>query len=754
MDAIASPDERKTSNDEMYYNRWFVKMVGNRANVVMHRKEDEDRFFSDVDGTRTQFTAKQLDEIRANYDIPISTKISYAIIEQILAFLSGSKPYPRLIAPSEAPESKKFTELYEQAHNAVWYESKGNDRLAASFRDMLVTGSGYMHTRRNNFFGESTFNVINEWVPWVDVLVDPASREPDFSDAEMMCIAKVMPITKAEKEYDINLTDEDYISAMTGLFSVGGQSSINDPYLFPTSVTTGGYGEFRNDRYCWTRLFYEKKEVGIYISENGDLATERPKPTMVPNPEKIALEEQINAMAAQLQQAAEGFEESAEASAQAQQDVQTSQDPSQALGTQEQVEQANQAHEQETQAMLQQFQQMQAVYQQLPDNIPAYIMTTLGKDKDNKSVVKTVFKVERIKRKQIIRVLMVGRHILEKEILPCQEFPLVHFCLSHNRSPNKTYGISHYIKDIEKAMNKFWAAMVYDVSLNSHQKLIAPTNSIQNIPQWESKWARPGAILEYEPQPELKDSGIPQIVPATPLDQARVQLITMLINLAEYITGIFGVIQGNGSNAPDTFGGMSSLQNFGTQRVKLYGRHVESSLAQLALSTIEYLQAYAPKNQILTYFDGNDSPQEIKILEGGSDLKFKVRVNIANNMPTARHLAAQLIATIGGQTSNPQVADLLTQYALKVMDVPEADEILAAMDVIKNLQSQLQQTQASLEEQTNRNKALENQNYQQHLSSNINAAKKDVDHAADLQVAVNEEENEQEGDMLEKDMYN
>ena len=120
------------------------------------------------------------------------------------------------------------------------------------------------------------------------------------------------------------------------------------------------------------------------------------------------------------------------------------------------------------------------------------------------------------------------------------------------------------------------------------------------------------------------------------------------------------------------------------------------------------------------------------MLEGGEDLKFKVRVNIANNLPTARQMAAQLIATISGQTSNPHVADLLTQYALKIMDIPEADKMLQDMDVVKNLEAQLGQMQQQLEEQTNRNKALENQNIQQSMSNHIELAKQDVSHEADM----------------------
>lgn len=727
-----------TTKDEDYLHRWFTKMASNRANVILLRRDDEEMYFADVENTRSQFTKTQLLKIEEKYDIPISTKIIYAILEQVLSFLSGSKPYPRLIAPSEDPENKQFTMLYEQAHNACWYESKANDELTIALRDMINVGSGFMHVRKNNFFGETTFNTVVEHVPWTDVLVDPSSRKSDFSDAEMMCIVKVLPKPKAEREFDITLSDEDYITAASGSMGAGYGDTARDPYLFPASVSTGGYGDFRNDKYVWVRQFYEKKLVSVYISENGELAVKKPKPIQVPNEEKLALAQQLEQMLPQLQQAMEQQQTSLDVSQQAEENVQTSNDPSTAIGQKQSVDEANMQIAQQAEQLAAQYAQMKEMHDQMPDEVPAFSMETLS------GASKIVYEVERIKRKQIERTLMVGTHVIEQEVLPCQDMPLVHFCFSHNRSPNKTYGLVHFIKDVQKAMNKYWAGMIYDMQINSNRKILAPKGSIENISQWETNWAKPGTVVEWEPNEALKDGGKPEIMEASPINQGMVQIITMLTSLAEYITGIFGVMQGNQQGAPETASGMNSLQNFGTQRVKLYGRYIENSLQQLALVTIQFMQAYSPKDKILQYFDDQNNPQEITLLEGGEDLKFKVRVNIANNLPTSRQMAAQLIATISGQTSNPHVADLLTQYSLKIMDIPEAEKMLQDMDVVKNLEAQLQQLSEQLKEQESRNKALENQNIQQSMSSHIEMAKQDVNHQADLAVAEQGESGEQQ----------
>ncbi len=718
-----------------YYHRWFTKMASNRSAVVVIRKEDEEFYYSDIEGTRTQFTKEQLTEIEARYDIPISTKISYAILEQILSFLSGTKPYPRLIAPSEVPDSKQFTEIYEQAHNAVWYESKAQAGLTNALRDCITTGSGFMHTRRNNFFQESTFNVINEHIPWTDMLIDPSSRLADFSDAEMMCIVRVMPKTKAEKEYDIQLTEADCIMSDGAFMAAGyGTGQIVDPYLFPSAFSQGGYGSFKNDQYVWTRLFYEKKKVNVYISENGDVSTKRPISIMTDNPAKIELGQAIEQMMPMVEQAKQAIQESVAASQSASDQVQQSQDPTQAIQGQQQVdEQASQILEQAGQVM-QQFQSMQEQFAGLPDQVPAYKMETLAGHE------RVIFNVERTQKKQIARILMVGQKILENDILPCTEFPIVHFSLSHLRSPNRTYSLIHYIKDEIKALNKIWANILYDMMINSRRKAIVEKDSIESVSQFESELSDNGNIVQYTANPNLPDGGRPIFMDASPINQSMVLLIDKLMSLTEYITGIFGVVQGNTQGAPDTFGGMSSLQNFGTQRVKLYGRYIEDALEILALNTVEYLQAYAPRDKVLQYFGEGNEPQEIKIMDGGNDLKFKVRVNIANNLPTARHMAAQMISTIAGQSSNPDVADLLTQYALSVMDVPEADKISKSMDVIKRLQAQLQQQAEQMQSQASTIKSLENQFQNSVIGNTISEAKQDISHQKDMAIAENKQQ--------------
>lgn len=53
------------------------------------RSEWEEFYFNDVQDTKSQLTRKQMDTVVSTYNIPISTKLTYPIVEQILAFLTS-----------------------------------------------------------------------------------------------------------------------------------------------------------------------------------------------------------------------------------------------------------------------------------------------------------------------------------------------------------------------------------------------------------------------------------------------------------------------------------------------------------------------------------------------------------------------------------------------------------------------------------------------------------------------------------------
>lgn len=727
------------------YNKWFTRATAARTEMYKTRKEWEEFYYNDVESTLSQFSKNQSDSIVESYNIPISTKLSYPIVEQLISFLTGTKPYPRIIAPVES--TSDFTSTYSGVFHGIWYESKGDRELKSCIKDAFVSGSGFLRVRKANFFNESTFNVIIECVPWKWLVIDPHSKKDDFSDAEYIFIARTMLVSQAEKEYDIEIPDKDF---------EGSPHNVNMDDLESTEMTEG-YGVNKDEKYVSIRELFYKEDVNLYISENGDISLKRPKSIMLPNEEKIALAETIKQAMSELEQQQAAGHEMGQSGA----DIQNDQAQMKSTDQFAQDAASNQALEGQTEEMANmsadltvEIDLMKQQYYQMPDEVPGFEMEIENKDiefgvqapKKRKIQVANISKV--IKRR-IKTVFMVGNKVIDRDVLHMNKYPIHHLSFQHFLSPNRTFGTIHYIYDLVNAQNKFWSMLIYEMQVNNNRRVLYYQGTIANKDNIEKAWRQPNAWIELIANPSLPNSGMPIIMEPSPLNQATTYVIETLKQLVEYVTGIFGVMQGDASQAPTTMGATQSLQTFGSQRPKLYARSLEYVLQDLAYTTICMAQVYTPKEKVLQYFDPNGDQQEVQIMSSNVDMQFKVRVDIANSLPTDRQLFAQLLGMVAGQTKNPYVADFLTKNMLKQLDMPDAIKLAEDLDTIKQLEGQLQQMQQQLDAESKRNNALENNLYQKDLSHKVDLASEQAKSniAMEEQKAVSEmqpSENEEE----------
>jgi len=717
------------------FNKWYQKAHAARTSVFDERKNHEEFYYNDVEATKSQFTKNQKATIDATYNIPISTKLTYAIIEQLISFITGTKPYPHIIAPTDAQSD--FAVLFAQAYQGCWYESKGDRELKLAIKDAFVAGSGFIRVRRSNFFNESTFNCVIEHVPWSWLVIDPDSKKEDFSDAEYIFISRSMLVSQAEKTYDIDIK-QDLYEGNTG-------NVITDDENYADFYETDGRS--RDQKYVTIRELYYKDEVNLYISDEGDISLKKPKIVQIPNRMKEELRAKIEEALSELQ-------------SMEQEGMDMGQGMIETDGMEDQLVDAE-TFGQKTQAgkvvgqgvnelastsadLANEIEKMRIEYYQMPDMVRGFQMEiedrTLDKDLParERKEIKEVENVTKVVKKRIRYSLLVGNNEIESDVLETDKYPIHHICFQHNLSPNKTYGTVHYVKDFVKAQNKFWSMLIYDMQVNNNRRVLYARGTIADKAQVEKHWRLPNAWIEYIPNPGLPNAGQPVVQEPSPLSQATVYVIDAMKNLVEYVTGIFGVMQGDNSQAPSTATGTTSLQNFGSQRPKLYARSLEYSLQDLAYSTVKFLQMYAPRDKTLMYFDMDGDEQELEILSDVEDTQFKVRVEISNSLPTHRAMYAQLLGVVAGQTKNPYVADHLTKTFLKMLDMPESRQLAEDIDMIKQMEQQLQQAQQALDAEQKKNKSLENNLYQKGLSNKVDVdaanAKKDV--AVEKQKAI------------------
>lgn len=659
-------------------NNLYLNAFNHRSQTYAHKKNDEEFYYSDVEKTRTQFTKAQEKTIKTKYDIPISSKIAHAIIEQIISFVTGTKPSFRFI--TEAYNDQDYAYLFQDLIQAIWYECGVNNELTQMLQDTFIVGNGYIHCRKSNFFNESTFNVVIEHVDWKSVFVDPTSRKADESDASWKCIAKVMTVDAAEKMFDIKIEEKEFTMA-----------KITFPYDLDHEILDQNfYNEATNKktRYTITREFYQKELVTLWMDENGNVTNKRPTITTAPNPEHIALTEQLTALRMQYEQAAAELMQYQQQEQKEINELATGTNQVAAMQQMEQSENESSGIREQVRQLEQAVKDLEYTLAKTDPTVSAYNFTRLAAEESH-----IAYEVSKQKKKRVVRTFVVHNQILEREVLPIDEIPIINCAHLHLNSPARTYGMMHLIKDFEKAINKFLQGAVYNVQLTGSPRMMANKGVIPNRQNFESAFSTPGSLIEIDLNPELQGKDIPIPLAPQPISEAHVRLIEMCMQMSEYVSGIHSIVQGNSDTAPNTLGGINSLLTFGTQRVKHYGRAIENALQRLAYVVAQMLHAYAPRNQVLKYFDENQDEKEIKILDTPDDVRFRVRTNMVMNMGTQKQLAATLLATIAGQTSSPEVANLLTEEAVKYLELPQADEFLKKLDTVKMMQQQINQLQ-------------------------------------------------------------
>jgi len=356
----------------------------------------------------------------------------------------------------------------------------------------------------------------------------------------------------------------------------------------------------------------------------------------------------------------------------------------------------------------------------MPSEITVYEFE-LEKWDDEEPEIIEVREITKIKKKRIHTRLFVGDKKLEDYYEPCEYYPIVNFPFLDLNDPNKLYGIIHFILDVSKAMNKYLSMILYDIATNGYRKGFIWDSTVIE-PNIEQKWSEPNALIRLRPDPTLSDGGKPFFLEPSTINQSIQYMLDYFKQLIEYITGIFGVVQGDTSNAPETMGATQSLQNFGTQRVKLYTRQMELSMERLALVVAQYIQAFTPRDKVIKYYDDNGDAKEVQALDSRDDIKLKVRVEMVSQLPTTKQIFGQMLGFIAQTAGDPSLTSLLTEYMLKIIDAPEAKEISEKLDVVNKLNQQVQQLQAQADEVTKENNILKNNLMQKDIAAQTQQA--------------------------------
>lgn len=313
-------------------------------------------------------------------------------------------------------------------------------------------------------------------------------------------------------------------------------------------------------------------------------------------------------------------------------------------------------------------------------------------------------------RKVVARYLSAGSHC-EVEYYPISSYNIVPYIDEFRSSPYPLATVD-FIYSVQRAINKFVLLAILNATLSNNMKIMFPEGSIDEA-KWAEWYSIPGAQLPYKWE---KDMPVPQQINPMPLPSNFFDFPDKLIQIVEYITGIFGIMQGNPEGAPRTSSGLANLQSVGGQKVKLLTRNIADALAYQGDITLQMYQNYAPYNQKVTFIQDGELQKEeyntvgyksgnIYINKDISSTRFRTHVKIEPNYGGERQAKANVLANLAMQTKS----QALIPYVLKLADIPEADEVIKKLDIVSQQQSSMEQMSQQIERLNQINNQLQNE---------------------------------------------
>lgn len=249
------------------YNRSFQNAVSARQTWLSRAFEYEMVVHNDVEATGTQFTQKQIEEMKAKHLIGTSINFSLPIIEMLVAFLTASQPIPDTVPLGETSKEKAYVyrEIIKGCLNTNQFCGEIQEQL---IKDQCITGRGVLQIKPANYYNYNEFNVILESLDYRYYYPDSSSVLRSHQDSEIIFVAKPLTTSKAKKIY--GLTDDECKLATSTEFQ-----NYSNTYDTPFVST---FSNSSDDPTIWIQEIYEKEKALLYILQDGTKTFQKPQP--------------------------------------------------------------------------------------------------------------------------------------------------------------------------------------------------------------------------------------------------------------------------------------------------------------------------------------------------------------------------------------------------------------------------------------------------------------------------------------------
>ena len=314
------------------------------------------------------------------------------------------------------------------------------------------------------------------------------------------------------------------------------------------------------------------------------------------------------------------------------------------------------------------------------------------------------------------KTISLGSYTVAQEMKPIRALPIKTKYLEWGGRPYRSYGMVHFVKDMQDTFDKIIQTMIVNGMLTNNAGYIYPQGGIapKDLPNWETIGSKPGVMKPYV---LLQDASGKVVKPEREQIQQLSNFFPMVLELMrtgiEVSTGVNAVVSGDAQEANvEVFSSLQQYQNSAMQRIQMAMSHINLANEQLGNVVIDYLVANINTDQTYMFFNDTDDLEEIKVIkEHAKDFnlgRYSVLSIAAEAMPTQKQAQATELFKIAQTTPDPNEKNIYIKKAFGLSDIRGFDEMQDELDQVKQLQGQVEQMQEGMDRIEEINKQLQN----------------------------------------------
>jgi len=605
-----------------------------------------------------QWTIEQEEVLKSRGQAPIVVNRIHPAVETAKAMITANRPMFRVAAREDSDNkvAQVFSALLSYMHDI----SDGRQVIRDVVDDYYVTGLGYVLVYQDPMMDMGKGEVCMHSIDPLDVYIDPNSRNRYFDDAENIIISRLFTRDQAKKLYPmykkaIENAQSDQLS----------DRPITDRYddgkaIFPEDTETKTQYSFgQNDEYVRGYEWYNKVlqyEYRIFEKFSGveDLLTEELFQEYIQRPAWI-----INGAPIV--------------------------DPTMA-----------------EQLIMQMSQQMTAEHEHRmneavnsgisPQEIPPMPQPEYEEITFEQLIAMNMIDVVNVPVERVHQCVVVGDKKLYSRVLPLEKYPLVPFVNIHTRTPYPVSDV-RMVKNMQEYINKTRSLIIAHATTSTNTKILIPEGSV-DMKEFEEKWSQPGVAIAVD-----MDAGAPIPVQPQPLPNELYKNEQDAKSDIDHQLGLYEMMMGNSSVAPQTYKATISLDEFGQRKIKSKLADIEAGLTRVAQVAIPLMQQLYTTEKVVRVVNPNNSLSEYAINKKLYDDKTG-ETQIFNNISVGKY---DVIAIAGSTLPTNRFAELefyMDAYqkglvdrteVLKKTEVFDIEGVMQRMDEVGQLQGQVQQ---------------------------------------------------------------